>query len=335
MFSIKINEMFARVLSVTIFIVVSAVASFQASAEGIVIKGKISVRDYERVIWEKYLEELEITLSGEKTGEAAQTVNTDDNFSFEEVNPEDIVQILWLHDESTKATHVLFPFDQEGNASSLSNGLIRFRFRTMDWVLAEFKKRTSRAAIKGRIDEVDEIVEHLKQYHEILSGSKNVEQKTIDRYKHKLLQHICQKSEEQRQAEKAEFLNEDTVPIQRRWYVELLNITAASGYEKAHPAAIIRALNQWVVFSRQSYTKYNRWSGRDVTFKGELDDSLRSDEIRTLLHKDVILIANILGNSKNTSLRPNPFQREDVVNMNEVGNWIAKINRDVKPLANK
>jgi hypothetical protein len=41
----------------------------------------------------------------------------------------------------------------------------------------------------------------------------------------------------------------------------------------------------------------------------------------------------LLENSKNSSLRPNPFQREDVVNMNEVGNWIARINRDVKPLA--
>lgn len=305
-----------------------------AASDGIEIKGEISVRGYEREIWQEYIEKLEIQLSGENTGEAAGTVNDNNIFSFKEVNPEDIIQILWIHNESTKSTHVLFPFDQEGKASTLSKGVIRFRFRTMDWVLDEFKKRTSRAAIKGRIDEISEIVTHAKQYHEILSNNKNVDKGTIDRYKHKLLQHICQKSEDQRDTECDQFKKLSNVPIQRKWYVELLKIVGNESYQKSYPAAIIRALNQWVIFSRQAYTKYNRWSDRGMAFSGELDSSFRSEESRELLYKDVLLISTILKNSDSSLLKNDPFEMNAHINMNRVSNWIADINRQVKPLAN-
>lgn len=334
MFLSKIKRSPIMIVAATVFFTFSAMVSLEATAQGIIIKGKICVRDYERNIWKSYSEKLEITLTGDKTGESFQTVSADDDFSFEEVNPEDIIQILWRNDESTEATHVLFPFDQEGSAATLSRGLISFRFRTMDWVLDEFKKRVSTAAIKGRIEEIDEIMASSKQYHEILSKSKNVEQETIDRYKHKIMQHICQKSEEHRQAEHAVFLKLENVSVERRWYVELLNITSDVGYEKVYPAAIVRALNQWVVFARQCYTKHNRWPDRDISFSGEIDESLRNSEIRGLLYKDFILISNILKNSNNNSLRPNPFEKDDILNMNEVSNWIAEINRAVKPLAN-
>lgn len=325
-----------RILYLAILAVVLMTGGPTVYAEdGISIKGKISVRGYERDIWERYLEKLEITLSGDSTGETAQTVSDDDLFMFEQVNPEDVIEILWIHDESTKDTHVLFPFDQEGKASTLSNGLIRFRFRKMQWVLNEFKKRSSRAAIKGRIKDIDEIVTHAKQYHEVLSESVSVDQGKIDRYKHKLLQHICQKSEEQRRTESSEFIEQSNISIQRQWYVELLNIAGDDEYAVREPAALRRALNQWVVFSRQSYTKYNKWSDSDISLTGDIKTtSLKNVDSRDLLNKDIILISGLLEKNGYSSMEGYPFSNEGVVDMNSVGNWIEKINRKVKPRAN-
>ncbi len=331
MFCIKSSFRVQQLLAVIIILSGAIALSPALAQDGVSIKGKVSVRGYEQKTWEKYFEKLEITLSGDNTGEAAQTVS-DNLFTFEQVNPEDFIQILWIHDESTKATHVLFPFDHEGKASTLSNGLIRFRFRTMDWVLNEFKKRSSRAAIKGRIEKIDEIVTHAKQYHEILSESKKIDRDTIDRYMHKLLQHICQKSEEQRSAEKAEFVTLENIPVQRKWYVELLNITGDSNYINKYPAAFRRALNQWIVFTRQSYTKYNKWSDRNISFFGDIDKSFRDSNSRDMLNKDVILISTLLERNGYSSMKNYPFLTEGSVDMNAVSNWIAEINRRVKPL---
>lgn len=310
--------------------------TFIAASDGVEINGKIEVHPHEMDKWNIYRDKLRITLSGKHSGEAAETVNENKNFSFTQINPEDVIEILWTHEESSEATHVLFPFNKEGSAETLSKGVVCFRFRAIDWVFLEFKKRASNAANMDGILDIDQIVTNAKQYHEILSNANNINKDKIDRLKHKLLQHICQKSENERRIERFGFNALSNVPIQRRWHVELLNVVSEDNYQQKYPADIIRSLNQWAIFACQSYTKYNSWADRDIIFSEELDSLFRDEASRELLYKDVLMISNILKNSSNPTLRNNnPFNTADRVNMNVVSNWIADINRQVKPSANE
>ena len=135
------------------------------------------------------------------------------------------------------------------------------------------------------------------------------------------------------------FISDEGIKIQRHWYSELINTVTEQSYVEMYPAAFIRALNLWVVFSSQSYTKYNRWSDREMALSGEPDKSFRNADSRIMLFKDASRIKIALEeeyisqiirrklNIPEDKSDYHPFGDTDTINMNSVSSWIYEINR--------
>jgi|GEM_PF-3460335 hypothetical protein len=322
------------------FLLFSATPTF-ADPCGVEIKGKVLVRSQDNDEWKSYYETVEANLTGKNTGEISVPINENKTFSFEEVNPKDFVEITWSQIMSSQSNHVLFPYDKEGISEHLAKGVIRFRFRKIDWVHNEFKKRATKYAIRGQIQSIDKIFNHAKHYYALVRVKDNSVGNRPERYKHKLLQHICQISEDERKNGIQTFLSNEGIRIQRHWYLELINTVTEKSYVKLYPAAFIRALNQWAIFSHQSYTKYNRWSDRNMTLSGNSDESFRDANSRKMLFEDasrikialqeqyILQIIRRQSNIPEDQAVFHPFGDIDTINMNSVGSWIADINRKV------
>lgn len=295
------------------------------------IKGKVNVHGHEMHIWKEYLKSLQVSLDSSLAGEdLAIFEDNSEKFGFNSVNSEANIQVGWTHEHSTINHHVLFPFDFSGKASSLKNGTIKFSFRGLDWVLTILKQRATRASIRGKLDEITKIATNAHLYYNSLIEASETNPVKLARYKYSLLRHICQILSNERAKDRDQFNSASSIKTQRTFYLDLLVIASKSEYQQKFPGSFVRALNEWIIFSKQAYSKNGRWSDRDMPFNGEIDRSLGNKEYMNYLQRDVIKISQLLKipNPK-IQLQPNPFNKSDSVNMNEVGNWVLEKNREM------